>query len=270
LNDPHWNSEIPHFGKNLVGAHQFKRLIEEFRKIIQLTELPKPSESDVVASLGRRGVQDVSPDYVWAACEIATNYASDALEPLVRQFGERGIYILKRQAVVARRIISKKETHSYGGSHFFHSFVRQLFETYADKMVDLYQENCFQEFLNVATIYWDFSRTTSKLQKEQVAETAVNFFNSIKQRISRKAVLMLCNFFIFSITEKLYGWDTMQSEVHVLSDQQLQDLFQSSEIAATLQKDEDALKQVLRSYEDQEYVLFGGDLFAQKDFNLVY
>jgi hypothetical protein len=71
-------------------------------------------------------------------------------------------------------------------------------------------------------------------------------------------------------TEKQYGWEEIQSEVQILSERQLEDLFQASGIQSVLQREEDTLKQLLKTCEDQEYLLFGGDLLATKDLDLVF
>lgn len=58
-------------------------------------------------------------------------------------------------------------------------------------------------------------------------------------------------------TERLYGWNDIQAEILALSDEQLQELFQTSTLTDSFSQTEQTLKAELNKCEEQEIILYG-------------
>jgi len=223
--------------------------------------LREVTKDDIVAAVGRNGVNEINPNLILAACHIAEDYAEEAFKPLIFQVSERAHYLMNRQAWVAPRILEKRGL-IHKDSYFFHSFVRKIFMEFVDTMVSQFKNVCLQEFYSPVTLYWDFYLDpVLKSKSKNVADLAKEIFEVIKERITRKIVLMTCNYFIFSITEKLYGWNEIQLQIHSLSDQELLNLFQIAQKSTLLQAEEAQLQRALKTCEDQEILLYGGPMF---------
>ena len=219
--------EIPFSNSRLHGAQQLKRLISEFQNIIETIKLPKDNEDIIITAAGLNHLHS-SNNYAYAACEIATEHSNQLLKPLVFELANRSSYIIKRSCIAAQSIIS--EHSSFNSLPVLSNYVSQLFQSFIDKMTLLFLQQIQSEFFDAKTLYW--FTTTKKhrfiSQGEELVDFTNELFQSIKEHIAHKSLLLITNYLIFSILDRSHGLDEMLLHINSVSDQELSELFQGN------------------------------------------
>jgi len=266
LSSEFYDSNITAYRKSVNGSDQIKRLIEEFRVVLQQISLPEFTTDSIVNS-DKNGIYPNNNDSsaLLSACRIASSYADQSLKFLVDQVSDRSAFILRRASEISKRFMTKSKNNKSirdddfsNYSYYFDSFVHENFNLFVDEMSEKFKNQAREEFYSATTLFWDFKlNPTLSSNSKNVNELADEVFEVIKDRIIRKVILLICNYFIFSITENLYGWDEIPYKIHTLSDSDLLQLFESDrQYQLILEKEEKLLKQY-KSVEEKEIAIFG-------------
>ena len=275
LNHEEMNN-ITHANNKLYGGQQFERLLCEFSYVASQCKLIDPSLDEVATSAGINKVNN-TPNFTWAACDLAHNSVKNNFFPLIKQLSSRCIYVVNRLADIASSILESRQQsrslQSRGESssfdvddtqqyRFFRNFVNELFETFVDNQSKFCEVKCFDEFYSTKTIYWyqtedkksDLSNlkeiTTPEATKKVVVEMAQEIFDRISKRILRNVLLKFYNFFLVPIQSQI--WTFIQGKVSSLSDEDLIEKFELNNAKMSLKQDELRFKQNVEKLTEQE------------------
>jgi len=90
------------------------------------------------------------------------------------------------------------------------------------------------------------------MTKKSAVNLCKQLFNNIKEKILRQIVLMICNWFIFSVLDKCQKFEEIEASVSVLSSSELEDLFQSKKAFEALKIQRERLLEQLATYQTKE------------------
>jgi len=278
-----WENSISTSKKSLVGSDQFKRLIEEMNNLIGDIYIPEVSAEVILSSLGKHLITDTDINPLKSVCDIVHSFLEYSLKPIVVQVAERANYIMKRSSIIAKRYMEKKRKNlilpkpkiSYvssdiksnlneDDSYFFHSFVKENFIEFSDRMHQMFLQHCLDEFYGSSTLLWSYTKSHGKGKIDDIIHSSNEIFQIEKERITNKMILLLCNYFIFSVTDNLYGWEQIPHKVHLLNDSELIDLFQIEIKSNSIDQDEQRVKSQMKNIEEKEMQLFGEFIYEMK------
>jgi len=241
----------------LNGGQQIKRLLIEFQRILEQISLPKISKDDIIMGAGVNQMGSYT-NYVWSACEIVNQYSSQILKPLLKQLNKRVTYIMRRQVEVVESIISSS---IFGKKQFpsLASYVSGLYQNFLDEASAQFTDKCLTEFLNTITLYWMVNNEKDMMKRiereDDLTGFAATLFESIKQNIMKKALLLLTNHFIFAILDKTNGIEDLELKVNSLSSDELTELFNVPASKKSIKDQESIINQQLNRIEENQAIL---------------
>jgi len=251
-----WN--IPYWNSQLYGGQQFERLLEEFKAVAEHTDMSEITRDDVATAAGLQKGSG-TPNYAWAAADLAQQKTQEEFVQLVEQVISRAVYVMKRLTDIVERIreSSKKEqkeeqkvdVNNIDQYPYFTYHVRDLYNKFIDSISQKCKEKCMDEFYSSKTIYWDlteFGKLSSGGDEEAenaVPRLAMEAFGDIKQRVTRSVVLKLYNFFLLPMQTEL--WNEIQGKVTCLSDEMLDQIFEVSATKQRLRTEERKLEDIV-------------------------
>jgi len=224
--------EVPMWDVKLFGTQQFERLLAEFRLVSQHLVPSSISDDDVATGAGIPALSN-TPNYRWAASDLARQKAQEAFIPLISQLAKRAEYVLCRLASIAMPLVDEQraqkgnldEEEAEQYTYFVH-FVKNNFTSFVEEACAACKEACMHEFLSTHTIYWDLTQNEvlgDALEGANVRDIATKLFDVIKGRIASNIITKFYQFLLVPLDATL--WTKMQNQVSELSDETIEHLF---------------------------------------------
>jgi len=241
----------------LNGGQQIKRLLIEFQRILEQISLPKISKDDIIMGAGVNQMGSYT-NYVWSACEIVNQYSSQILKPLLKQLNKRASYIMRRQVDVVESIMSSS---TFGKKQFpsLASYVSGLYQNFLDEASAQFIDKCLTEFLNTITLYWMVNNekdTMKRIEREDdLTGFASTLFESIKENIMKKSLLLITNHFVFAILDKTNGIEDLELQINSLTSEKLMELFNITATKNSIKNQESTINQHIKRLEDHQSIL---------------
>eukprot|EP01097_Dermamoeba_algensis_P005159 TRINITY_DN3281_c0_g1_i1.p1 TRINITY_DN3281_c0_g1~~TRINITY_DN3281_c0_g1_i1.p1 ORF type:complete len:799 (-),score=234.08 TRINITY_DN3281_c0_g1_i1:117-2513(-) len=256
----------------LYGGQQFERLLHEFHSALE-----KPNSAleihfdDIATAAGINRINNI-PNYAWAACDIATHKAKDTYLPLIETLINRAVYIMKRLADMAEKIMdSRKQTrYDIKGSildvekieqyPYFIYYVKDVYYKFVESTGKICLEKCLDEFYHTRTIYWGQQQEVAYIAlslerndpDNKVLKVAQDLFKTLQTRITKNVLLKCYNFFLVPLQTQL--WTHVQGKITSLTDADLKQIFEMDVMKKKVADDAshlDLLSKQLSDYESQ-------------------
>ncbi|GAM24162.1 hypothetical protein SAMD00019534_073370 [Acytostelium subglobosum LB1] len=262
---------IAYWNSKLYGGQQFERLMSEFKAVCDNTKITEVTLDDVATASGINKLNNI-PNYAWAACDLAQQKSQDAMVPLIEQLCERAIYIMKRLADVADKVVDSRKKNRITASSglaggrfdmenidqypYFTHHVRDLFFKFIEQASKICKEKCMDEFYSTRTIYWELTehpdqslpvvRNDHQDTRATVEHLTTQLFESIRKRITKNVLLKFYNFFLVPIQTDL--WSEIQGKITCLSNESLEQIFEVNATKEQLKEDEKNQQVILEKY----------------------
>jgi len=286
---------IPYWNSKLYGGQQFERLMAEFKAVSDNTKISEVTMDDVATATGINKLNNI-PNYAWAASDLASQKSQDALVPLIEQLCERAVYIMKRLADVADKVIDSRKKNRIGNNRssnvlfgnasnsgnsidmdnidqypYFTHHVKDLYYKFIEQTAKVCKEKCLDEFYSTRTIYWELTehpdqslphlRNDHQDTKAAVDHLATQLFDSIRVRITKNVLLKFYNFFLVPMQTDL--WNEIQAKITCLSNDNLEQIFEVNATRDQLRDEEKNQQLILEKYsQNDEFFLKSASQFC--------
>jgi len=243
-----WNvqADIPFETTRLYGGQQFERVFAEYRAIYQGLKVDL------------KNADKLDPEdkkYLWTACELVQKEIEELLFPIVEQLVQRINFIMTRIPLVVDNILetkSKKENRLIIDSSYYKNlgnYLKDLFNNYVEKMSQKCKNQCLEEFYSTKTIHWDINEMDFK--KEDREELLNTIFDKLKKRILKNTLRKAYNIFLVPFM-KADIWNEIQTQISVMPEQHLEEIFDLASINESLDEDIYLLEKNLEDMIHQE------------------
>lgn len=232
----------------LYGSSQMKRLLREFKAMIDEFSLGEIDNLDIESALGPRSNQ-TNPDNALAACSIVRQRTQEDFQPLVQGLVQRAAHILRLSRMMVENYMSLSAQYP---SQLI-SAVKDLFDDFVEKSLAEAQKKISDEFHTTNTLHWYYKATMNP--NEDVPALAKELYRTTKQQISSRALLILVGHFVLSITERSTEWQNIIVAVASYNSDEIEEFCDFSQRKTQLEKQASELEKVIEKIQKQSEML---------------
>ncbi|PRP80592.1 hypothetical protein PROFUN_12354 [Planoprotostelium fungivorum] len=219
----------------MSGGDQFNRLLEFFRRIVNLPEVSNVSDDDIIAAMGNLNDHGNFSDSLETSTKIVQMHL-EVLDPLISQLVDRAMYVVKRLADISFDVISnqskKMESSSrklYGfslinGFSQFQGNLRDIFYEYVDEIGKNFRGKCRDEMAGTRVLVHRFQSIPVEGEKFHLIQSlCAQLMHETKQYLLRNILLKAHRLFVSQFQQNVNS--EIMKNVAQFSDSLLDEMF---------------------------------------------